>query len=273
MKFTAQRKQLLTATAALAVAGSIVAGIAILTAVGTVSLETPDARPHPPQAAGEITYTTAGVLEEPIPAPQLPVIRRRYREPGIATNSVGEHPNLPVSPIQTATAVIEPADEQPFLLNDGQQAQCRTFRSLIIDGKDWDADVVLAMAWRESRCNARLVSTTNDWGLLQLNATCWAGKSIDGLPDVRSLPASVAPVDLRCDGRTQSTTAAQWCYRAKEARYDTGSLPASPCDGWLDPAINVDTAYALWERYGWRPWCFSDQMRATYACQAAEKSL
>ncbi|WP_419931893.1 hypothetical protein [Candidatus Poriferisodalis sp.] len=273
MKFTAQRKKFLTAAATLAVAGSIVAGVAAVTATGTARLEIPDPRTHEPQAASESTYTTAGVLEEPIPAPQLPVIRRRYREPGITANSVGEHPNLPLSPIQTATAVIEPAHEQPFLPNDGEQAECRTFHSLIVDGKSWNADVVLAMAWRESRCNARLVSITNDWGLLQLNATCWAGKAIDGLPDVHSLPASVAPVDLRCDGRTQSTTTAQWCYRAKEARYDTGSLPASPCDAWLDPAINVETAYALWERYGWRPWCFSDEMRATYACQAAEKSL
>lgn len=271
--FTPQRKHFLTVFAALAVAGFIAAGIAALTVGGTADLDGPGPRPHEPPVAGENTYTTAGVLEEPVQAPELPVITRRYRQPGVTANSVGEHPNLPVSPIQTAAAVIEPGDEQEFSLNDGEQAECRAFRTLIADGKDWDTDVALAMAWRESRCNARLVSITNDWGLLQLNATCWAGKAIDGLPDVRSLPASIAPADLLCDGRTQSTVTAQWCYRAKEVRYDTGSLPSSPCDAWLDPAVNVETAYALWERYGWRPWCFSEQMRSTYACRAAEESL
>ena len=273
MKLTAQRNHFLTALGAIAAAALVVAGAVVSATDETPHANSPDPRPPQPRIVSEITYTTAGVLEEPIEAPELPIIRRPYREPGITANLVGEHPNLLVSPIQTATMLIEPAHELTFTLSDGQQARCQRFRSLILDGKDWDVDVALAMAWRESRCNARLVSITNDWGLLQLNATCWAGKALDGLPYVSDLPASVAPVDLRCDGRTQSTTTAQWCYRAKETAFDTGKRPSSPCDAWLDPAVNVETAYALWERYGWKPWCFNDHTRATSACRAAEESL
>ena len=273
MKLTAQRKRLLAASTALTFAGLILAGAAVLAAGRTADVDRHEQDPHQPQASDEVTYTTAGVLEEPVPGPELPTITRRYREPGVTANSVGEHPNLFPSPIQTAATLIEPALVLHVSPADGGQAKCQEFRSLIEDGKDWDVHVVLAMAWRESRCNARLVSITNDWGLLQLNATCWAGMAIDGLPVVRSLPSSIAPVDLRCDGRTQSTPTAQWCYRAKEAAYDTGHRPSSPCDAWLDPAVNVTAAYELWERYGWRPWCFNDQMRATYACRAAEASL
>lgn len=273
MKLTAQRKHVLAASAALISAGLIVASLAVLATGSAPDVGGHNQPPSQPQASVEMTYTTAGVLEEPVPAPATPVITRPYREPGITTSAVGEHPNLLVSPIQTATVLIEPAQALRFSQLDDGQAECREFRTLIGSGRDWDVDVVLAMAWRESRCNARLVSITNDWGLLQLNATCWAGKAIDGLPEVRSLPPSVAPVDLRCDGLTQSTPTAQWCYRAKEAAYDTGDLPSSPCDAWLDPTVNVAAAYELWQRYGWRPWCFNDEMRATPACRAARESL
>ena len=273
MKLTAQRKHLLAVSAALTFAGFVVAGFAVLATGGTPDVGGRNQPLGQPKASVEMTYTTAGVLEEPVPVPAAPVIVRPYREPGITTNSVGEHPNVLVSPIQTAAVVIEPANALQSSLPQGEHTECQEFRTLIADGRDWDVDVVLAMAWRESRCNAQLVSITNDWGLLQLNATCWAGKAIDGLPEVRRLPESVAPVDLRCDGRTQSTPAAQWCYRAKEAAFDTGQLPSSPCDAWLDPTVNVTAAYELWERYGWRPWCFNDLLRATSACRAAGESL
>lgn len=273
MRLTAQRKHILAACAALTFAGLIAASAAALTTGGAADVDSRDQRSHQPRASGEITYTTAGVLEEPVPAPADPAVMRPRRTLGTAMNPVGEYLDMAVSPIQTATAVSEPAHEPPPSLHDNGQPECREFHSLIVDGKEWDLDVVLAMAWRESRCNARLVSVTNDWGLLQLNATCWAGTSIDGLPEVPSLPASVAPADLLCDGRTQSTLTAQWCYRAKEAAYDTGHRPASPCDAWLDPTVNLAAAYELWERYGWRPWCFNDQLRATPACRAAGESL
>ena len=247
--------------------------VAVLIAGGPADPDTLDPRLYEPQAASKFTYTTADVLEEPVQVPEMPAISRPYREPGVTADSVGEHPTMLVSPILTAAALIEPPYERSYTPHDTRQSECEAFRSLIVDGKDWDVDVVLALAWRESRCNARLVSITNDWGLLQLNATCWAGKDIGGLPEVRVLPATVKPADLRCDGQTPSTPTAQWCYRAKEAAYDTGELPSSPCDAWLNPAVNVETAYALWERYGWQPWCFNDQMRATYACQAAGESL
>ena len=270
--FTPQRKHFLTVFAALAVAGLVLAAVTAVTAGKPADLGTLGARPPQLHIASKVEHAAAGVLEESAPVQQVPVITLPSDGPGIAANTVGEHPDLTPSPNHGVT-VIEPVFEHLLLLGDGEHAECQEFRSLIADGRDWDADVVLAMAWRESRCDARLVSVTNDWGLLQLNATCWAGTAIDGLPDVRSLPSSVAPADIRCDGVTQSTTTAQWCYRAKEAKYDTGDLPSSPCDAWLDPSVNLETAYALWERFGWRPWCFSDEMRATYACRAAEESL
>ena len=273
MKLTAQRKHVLAASAALTFAGLIAASVAVLVAGGAADIDGLDQHPHQPESSVEITDAVAGVLEEAAPAPAPPVITRRYREPRSTTNSVGEHPNVLAEPSQTETDVVEPVHALPLELPEGGQAECQEFRTLIGNGRDWNVDVVLAMAWRESRCNAQLVSITNDWGLLQLNATCWAGTAIDGLPEIHSLPDSVAPANLRCDGRTLSTPAAQWCYRAKEAAYDTGDLPSSPCDAWLDPTVNVTAAYELWERYGWRPWCFNDEMRATPACRAAGKSL
>lgn len=272
MKLTEKRKHLLAASAALTFACLIVASVAVLAAGGAADVDGHGQRPRQPQASVEIADAVDGSLAEAAPASALPVITRRYREPRSTTNSVGEHPDVPAEPSQIATGVVEPVHALPFELPEDGQAECQEFRTLIGNGRDWNVDVVLAMAWRESRCDAQLVSITNDWGLLQLNATCWAGAAIDGLPEVHSLPDSVAPLDLRCDGRTQSTPAAQWCYRAKEAVYDTGDLPSSPCDAWLDPTVNVAVAYEIWERYGWRPWCFNDQMRATSACRAAGES-
>lgn len=273
MKLTAQRKHVLAASAALTLAGLMAAGVAVLAAGGAADVDGLDQPPHQPEASGGVADSAAGVLEEAAPTPALPVVTRRYREPRNTTNSVGEHPNVLAEPSQTASVAVEPVHTLPFELPDGGQARCQEFRALVGHGRNWNVDVVLAMAWRESRCDAQLVSITNDWGLLQLNATCWAGKGIDGLPDIENLPESVKPADLKCDGLTDSTPTAQWCYRAKEAAYATGELPSSPCDAWLDPAINVATAYELWERYGWRPWCFNDQMRATPACRAARESL
>ena len=273
MKLTGQRKHLLAASATLTFAGLIAASVAVLAPGGAADVDGHDQRPGQLQASGEVTFTTAGVLEEPVPVPAAPVIMRPYREPGITTSSVGEHPNVLVSPIQTATVVIEPAHELRLSVPDNTPAACERFRSLVANGREWDPEVVLAIAWRESNCNERLVSPTNDWGLLQLNATCWAGQANDGLSDVPSLPEGIQPVDLRCDGIHRSKPAAQWCYLAKEAVYDSGELPPSPCDAWLDPTVNVATAYELWLVQGWRPWCFNETSRASTACQAARASL
>ena len=201
-----------------------------------------------------------------------PAITRRYRAPGVTGPLVGEHPNLPLSPIQVAAGVIEPAHRLRRSAAEGTRAACQKYRTLAASGRDWDADVVLAIAWRESECNESAVSPTNDWGLLQLNATCWAGQAIDGLREVRSLPASVQPAYLQCDGNRQTSLAAQWCYRAKEAVFDTGKLPQSPCDAWLDPAVNFTTAYEIWKLRGWHPWCFNEASKSTPACEAAAQS-
>lgn len=135
--------------------------------------------------------------------------------------------------------------------------------------RDWDPQVVLLFMRRESNCNPNAVSITGDWGLLQLNAVCWAGESISRMETVTDLPDDVAPVRLSCDGKPHRPLEAQWCYRAKETYFDTGSLPDSPCDHWLDPGVNIEIAYELWEDYGWKPWCFNESTNNSRACRAA----
>ena len=186
--------------------------------------------------------------------------------------SVGEHPGLPSSPIATASQLVEPADEFRRTVVPGTPLACDQFRPLVQQAGDWDPDVVLAFVWRESSCNERAVSATNDWGLMQLNATCWAGKGNFGLPWVRGLPSEIEDFDLRCDDTAAATPAAKWCYHAKEEARHGKRRPASPCDAWLDPKTNLDTAYQIWSIKGWRPWCFDDTSRSTPACQAAVRT-
>ncbi|WP_420440196.1 transglycosylase SLT domain-containing protein [Candidatus Poriferisodalis sp.] len=185
------------------------------------------------------------------------------------TNAVVEHPHLPASPLATADALIEPKQHFRRTVAPGVPLACDRYRSQVQAVGDWDPDVVLALIWRESLCNEQALSPTNDWGLLQLNATCWAGKGIDGLPRVRQLPDHLPQVDLRCDGLTAATPAATWCFHAKEEAFRTGRRPASPCDAWLDPDINLRAAYEIWLVRGWEPWCFNELSRSTPACHAA----
>ena len=191
------------------------------------------------------------------------------RRIGVEGNAVGEHPNLHPSPIATTHVIVEPGQEFRRTVAPGVPIECDRYRPLVADIGDWDPDVVLALIWRESFCNERAVSQTNDWGLLQLNATCWAGKGIDGLPRIRRLPEGIDPPDLQCDGATDATPTAQWCYYAKEEAIETGRRPPSPCDAWLEPATNLETAYEIWRISGWQPWCFNAISKATHACQAA----
>ncbi|WP_419839135.1 transglycosylase SLT domain-containing protein [Candidatus Poriferisodalis sp.] len=188
------------------------------------------------------------------------------------TAAVVEHPNLPASPLVTADSLIEPKEQFRRTVAPGVPLACDRYRSQIQAVGDWDPDVVIALIWRESLCNEQALSPTNDWGLLQLNATCWAGKGIDGLPRVRQLPDHIAQVDLRCDGLTAATPAATWCFHAKEQAFRTGRRPASPCDAWLDPNINLRAAYEIWLVDGWQPWCFNDLSRSTPACRAASEA-
>ena len=131
------------------------------------------------------------------------------RRGGVETNAVVEHPNLAVSPIATAYDIIEPKQDFRRTVAPGVPLACDRYRTQIQSTGDWDPDVVVALIWRESLCNERAVSKTNDWGLLQINATCWAGKGIDGVPSVRQLPDSIAPTGLQCDGVTDATMAAE----------------------------------------------------------------
>lgn len=268
------RTHILLVSVALAVVGLIVVGFAVLGLPGMPDIEQPSLHAARQPQAIPLTYTTAEPLHEPVSEPdELSASPRRLRTPAVTGPVVGEHPTLPPSPIETSATFIEPVHQFRLTHYLSTPAACERFRSLVASGRDWDPEVVLALAWRESNCNERLVSPTNDWGLLQLNATCWAGQANDGLPDVRSLPDGIEPVDLRCDGIHQSKPAAQWCYLAKEAAYDSGELPPSPCDAWLNPDVNIATAYELWLIQGWRPWCFNEVSRASAACQAARETL
>ena len=213
-------------------------------------------------------------LRSPLTAPPVVIdIAEQPTSPrrgGVETDAVVEHPNLPVSPIATAYDLIEPNQEFRRTVAPGVPLACDRYRGQIRDTGEWDPDVVVAFIWRESLCNERAVSPTNDWGLLQINATCWAGKGIDGLPNVRQLPEGIEPEGLQCDGVTEATAAAEWCFHAKEQVRRTGRRPDSPCDAWLDPATNLRTAYEMWRVRGWQPWCFDASSRETPACRAAE---
>ena len=214
------------------------------------------------------SITEPPLLFESVPPPKAP------RRNGVESHMVGEHPDLPSSPIETAVALIEPSEDFRRTVVPGTPLECDRFRSLVTDTGEWDPDIVLAIVWRESLCNESAVSNTNDWGLLQLNATCWAGKGNDGLPNIRTLPESIDVTDLHCDGATLASPAAQWCFHAKEQALHTGGRrPDSPCDAWLDPATNIETAYEIWRVQGWRPWCFDDLSRSTPACEAAAQTL
>ncbi len=228
--------------------------------------------PHQPEAIGvsraDPILEQASAAEVPytfVEVPQLPTAMDPLRSETLEVPRVPEPAGPVLSLAQTATAFLDLAEIAP---NDSW-AECWKFRELVTDGKDWDPEIALAMAWRESRCSPRLISPTNDWGLMQINATCWAGTSGDRLPDVDALPESIAPFELLCDDKTQSTPAAKWCHVVKEALYEEGDRQPSPCDRWLDPTVNVEVAYLLWQRAGWQPWCFNDFMRSTKACQAA----
>ena len=224
-------------------------------------------RTSPPSIHG-IGATRSPITEPPLlfeSAPRLNASRRN----GVEGNLIGEHPGLPSSPIETAGVLIEPAADFRRTVVPGTPLECDRFRPLVKHTGDWDPDIVLALIWRESLCNESAVSETNDWGLLQLNATCWAGKAIDGLPNVRTLPDSIDVTDLRCDGAALASPAAHWCFHAKEQAIRTGRRPDSPCDAWLDPATNIEAAYEIWQVQGWRPWCFDDFSRSTPACEAA----
>ena len=244
------------------------------------SLEAAQTRPsvHPyTQGPLEAAATVdARGLQSPLTAPPLvladPPSVVPPRAGGVETAAVVEHPNLPASPLATADALIEPKQHFRRTVAPGVPLACDRYRSQVQAVGDWDPDVVLALIWRESLCNEQALSPTNDWGLLQLNATCWAGKGIDGLPRVGQLPDYIAQVDLRCDGLTAATPAATWCFHAKEEAFRTGRRPASPCDAWLDPNINLRAAYEIWLVRGWQPWCFDDLSRSTPACHAASEA-
>jgi len=244
------------------------------------SLEVAQTRPsvHPyTQGPLEAAATVdARGLQSPLTAPPLvlavPPSVVPPRAGGVETAAVVEHPNLPASPLATADALIEPKQHFRRTVAPGVPLACDRYRSQVQAVGDWDPDVVLALIWRESLCNEQALSPTNDWGLLQLNATCWAGKGIDGLPRVGQLPDYIAQVDLRCDGLTTATPAATWCFHAKEEAFRTGRRPASPCDAWLDPNINLRAAYEIWLVGGWRAWCFDDLSRSTPACRAASEA-
>ena len=183
------------------------------------------------------------------------------------SNSVSEHPDVP--PIlgfaeEPAAAVMYDTSHM-----NPRELACSRWAALISDGKEWDSEVVVALMWRESRCSPFAVSPTNDWGLLQINATCWAGSELGGLPQATELPPGVRAVVLRCDEGVPEGVTAQWCYRAKASLMDNGTRPASPCDLWLDPQFNIDVAYRLWLAHEWRPWCFNEASRSSHACDMA----
>lgn len=255
-------------------------GIGALVAAAASSPEAGISSPPVSPAAQRTTPSPANAvstaLRSPLTAP--PVIIEASSEPasprreGVEANAVVEHPNLPASPIATAYELVEPSQQFRRTVAPGVSLACDRYRSQVQAIGDWDPDVVLALMWRESRCTERLVSVTNDWGLLQLNATCWAGKGIDRLPAVARLPDDISAPELRCDGITTATPAAQWCFHAKEEGRRTGRRPSSPCDPWLIPETNLQVAYDMWLIRGWQPWCFDERIRATAACEAAAAS-
>lgn len=259
----------------------VLAGVILPLTLSAASSPEADESPasvHPYTQGSELPSgnETSRALRSPLTAP--PVIfdvtpeLPSPRSGGVETDAVVEHPNLPVSPIETADVLIEPMHHFRRTVAPGVPLACDRYRSQVQDVGEWDPDVVLALIWRESLCRERAISHTNDWGLLQLNATCWAGKGIDRLPRVRHLPDDIASIELQCDGTTEATPAAKWCFHAKEQALRTGRRPASPCDGWLDPLTNLQAAFEIWRVRGWQPWCFDDASRSTPACQAASQA-
>lgn len=273
MRLLSRHLKLVTLVTACAVTGLLLAlmlGVGRAPDAGTWS---PQVSPSVSAAAQSSTNGGSTALRSPLTAP--PVIITTGTEPasprreGVETNVVGEHPNLPASPVATADKLVEPGQQFRRTVAPGVSLACDRYRSQVQKAGDWDPDVVLALMWRESRCTEHLVSVTNDWGLLQLNATCWAGKGIDRLPDIGRLPDNITAPELRCDGITTATPAAQWCFHAKEEGRRTGRRPSSPCDPWLQPDTNLQVAYDMWLIRGWQPWCFDDRSRASPACEAA----
>lgn len=223
--------------------------------VGTASMATRTALTQPPVIFNQ--------------APETPALHGAI----VDGTSVGSHPTIHPSPIATASVLIEPAGHFRRTVVPGVPLQCDRFRSLVRQIGDWDPDVVLAFVWRESLCRESALSSTNDWGLMQINATCWAGKGNDGLPSARNLPDEIESIDLQCDGISQATSTAKWCFFAKEEAVRTGRRPNSPCDAWLEPETNIEAAYEIWRIQGWQAWCFDTVSRATPACKAVAQSL
>ena len=180
------------------------------------------------------------------------------REPAVSLPSAATWPE---EALLATELMEEPEEERSASITD-----CDRWLPLITDDeREWDPEAVVQFMWRESGCDPEAVSPTNDWGLLQLNATCWAGVGDDRLPDIDALPADVAAVHLLCDGAGPRPLEAQWCYRDKES----DEPMTSPCDEWLKPEVNVAVAYDLWQRSGWLPWCFNDSLLETKACRMA----
>lgn len=231
------------------------------------------------------TRSAAGTEPEPaapVPAP-VPEAVQRVRllplmpgdlppipQPAVKadwSNIVSEHPDVPrrmgFEEEPVAATMYDTSHLHP------SELACSRWAALISDGKEWDSEIVAALMWRESRCSPFAVSPTNDWGLLQINATCWAGSELGGLPQATELPPGVRAVALRCDEGAPEGVTAQWCYRAKASLMDNGTRPTSPCDLWLDPQFNIEVAYRLWLAHEWRPWCFNEASRSSHACGMA----
>ncbi len=262
-----------TVCAAALAAGALMLAAASSPATGSsTSPANPSAQPSTLLPAD----SASPALRSPLAAPPVIIEAGSELVPrparGVVTGAVTEHPNLPASPIATAHQLVEPSQQFRRTVAPDVSMACDRYRSQVQRIGDWDPDVVLALMWRESRCSEHLVSVTNDWGLLQLNATCWAGQGIDRLPHVARLPDDITVPELRCDGITQATPAAQWCFYAKEQGRRTGRRPSSPCDLWLQPQTNIQVAYDMWLISGWQPWCFDDRSRASPACKAAAAS-
>lgn len=190
---------------------------------------------------------------------------------GGGISAVGEHPpTFQESAWDDEAKVAIDAAGSAELTRD--QA-CGRWLPLIEQHRGWEPADVMRFMWRESRCAPFVVSPTNDWGLLQLNATCWAGDELGGLPVTEDLPSGMRPAVLRCDGSGPAEPlTTQWCFRAKQTLHSTGLRPDSPCDAWLDPGKNIEVAYRLWQRLGWAPWCFSAESHASFACRSARNS-
>ena len=259
----------------LAAVAAGIAASALLVALGTLRSEPGDRTallavvpPTPAAASGDADAMITALSAPPVEVTDEPP-RQDRRLYGAEGGRVGEHPGLSASPIATSDVLIEPASEFRRTVAPGTPLACDRFRPLVRNAGEWDPDVVLAFVWRESQCDEGVVSPTNDWGLMQINATCWAGRGNFGLLRIQRMPEAVKTLDLHCDGTSSATETAKWCHYAKEDALQTGRRPSSPCDAWLDPETNLDTAYQIWSIRGWQPWCFHETSQSTPACQAA----